>query len=359
MLIARCCDSFDCYTDLTQNYDSVIQANSISAITISNTATRTGLNGLKSGSGSFATFGGQSYIQQAFNSNLATVIIGFAIQPKTWGSVDSSGYTYQLLTLVDGGFEQCHIGITNGGQISAWRGTTLLGISTNALALNVWRYLEVKTTIHNSTGAIEIRVDGVVWLTLTGLNTRAGTSNNYATSLALGTFTSVIDAARIPLTWYIDDLVTLDTTGSYNNTYIGDVAIKCKFPNANGTTQQWTRNTGANNYAAVNENPPDGDTTYVSDATVGEIDRNLYPATTGTLVKAVIARPFARKDDGVARSIRAVTKSGATLGDNGADFALSTSYAYYHGLFETDPNTSAAWLIAAVNAAEFGVKVTV
>ena len=362
MLIPRCCDSFDCYTDLTQNYDTVFSAGA-TAPSISSSAARTGLNGLRFPASTSAG-DARSFVQQAFGTNLATFHVGFAIRPNAW-AIGTSGNIYavtQILSFWESGGQHLGINILNGGQIAAYGGgPTLLGTANvNSLALNAWRYIEVKVVVHNSAGTITVKVDGTTWLALTGVNTRNGSSNAYATSLALGNSSQFTNVSGVTLGAFdIDDLVTLDTTGSYNNTYIGDVAIKCKFPNANGTTQQWTRNTGANNYAAVNENPPDGDTTYVSDATVGEIDRNLYPTTTGTVVKAVIARPLARKDDGTSRSIRAVTKSGATLGDNGSDFALSTSYVYYHGLFETDPNTSLPWAIAAVNSAEFGVKVTV
>jgi hypothetical protein len=64
------------------------------------------------------------------------------------------------------------------------------------------------------------------------------------------------------------------------------------------------------------------------------------------------------EDFAPARAIRSVVKSGATLADNGADVALSTSFADLQGIFETDSNTSAAWTVANVKAAEFGQMVT-
>ena len=52
-------------------------------------------------------------------------------------------------------------------------------------------------------------------------------------------------------------------------------------------------------------------------------------------------------------------RSGAgALGTTGTDVALGTNYQYLFCQSLTDPNTGAAWTLAAVNAAEFGVKIT-
>jgi hypothetical protein len=47
--------------------------------------------------------------------------------------------------------------------------------------------------------------------------------------------------------------------------------------------------------------------------------------------------------------------SGAGFGSN---VALGTNYQYLMLQSLTDPNTGAAWTLPAVNAAEFGVKIT-
>jgi hypothetical protein len=72
----------------------------------------------------------------------------------------------------------------------------------------------------------------------------------------------------------------------------------------------------------------------------------------------VVIWPFARKDDGGFRTIQGAIKSGGTLGTIGTDVALGTNYQYLFCQSTTDPNTGSAWTLAAVNAAEFGVKIT-
>jgi hypothetical protein len=110
---------------------------------------------------------------------------------------------------------------------------------------------------------------------------------------------------------------------------------------------------------AVSENPPDDDSSYVTDATVSDQDRYTFPSIAGAQVFAVAVNLRAEKDDSGTRTVRTVTKSGATVADNGSDFALTlNTYADFQGLFETDPNTGVAWTVSGVNAAEFGVKTT-
>jgi hypothetical protein len=116
-------------------------------------------------------------------------------------------------------------------------------------------------------------------------------------------------------------------------------------------------NPGAANWMAVSEIPADDNNSYVTDATVNDQDRYVYPAIAGSQVLGVAVTMRAEKDDAGTRTIRAVTKSSATIADNGVDFPLTqNSYQYFQGYFDTDPATGVAWTVSGVNAAEFGVK---
>ena len=54
--------------------------------------------------------------------------------------------------------------------------------------------------------------------------------------------------------------------------------------------------------------------------------------------------------------MRSKVKSGATTA-NGAPHALTANYIYYRDIVEADPNTSAAWAPAGVNALQIGPEV--
>jgi hypothetical protein len=153
-----------------------------------------------------------------------------------------------------------------------------------------------------------------------------------------------------------DDFYICDTSGSFNNDFLGDARIKAVFPDGAGNYTEWTPSAGSN-YQAVDENPPDDDTTYVSSSTPNQRDTYTFGASglPSSTVKAVVVNMQARKDDGGTREIAGMARSSSTDGV-AATQTLASSYANYQGIFETDPNTSAAWGLSAVDGAEFGHK---
>ena len=115
----------------------------------------------------------------------------------------------------------------------------------------------------------------------------------------------------------------------------------------------------AANWANVCEVLWDGDTSYNFDSTIGDQDIYALQDLPGTpvIIAAVQLRLIARKSDTGFRALSTVFVSGATT-DTGASTALATTYAEFSKVYGTDPNTSAAWTAAAVNALQAGVKVS-
>jgi hypothetical protein len=397
------CDSFDTYATLTQKYDSV--TTSVGSVTINSGAARTGANGLLCFANIYA------YVTKNFSSR-ATYIAGFAINCNSIASGPVN-----VFVLLDTGTVQFVLKIDSAGNIKAYRGGTLLGTASSTISpLNAYHHLEVKVTIHGSSGVVSVQLDGVNVLNLTGQNTQV-TGNASANQVQLGADNGNTGSDTI----YFDDFYICDNSGSLNNTFLGDVSMLARTPSANGTQNDYTAtfasfinghtyvvgetfkdsnnsvqrctvagtaagsaptwattggltttsggatfvvvgsgsNPGAANWMAVSETVPDDNSSYVTDATVGHIDRYTYPSIGGSSVKAAVLNLRGEKDDASTRSIRAVTKSGGTTADNGSDFGLTlNTYANFQGIFETDPNSGIAWTVAGVNAAEFGVKTT-
>jgi hypothetical protein len=63
----------------------------------------------------------------------------------------------------------------------------------------------------------------------------------------------------------------------------------------------------------------------------------------------------ARKDDAATREVRSRIRSDAATA-NGAPRTLTSSYLYYHDVFELDPDAAGPWTGAAVAAMEIGVE---
>lgn len=337
------CDSFDHYSTLSQKWDTVLNS-----IAITTAAARTGLNGAR------VISNGQAKRNVATN---ASAFLGFAFNMSVAMTTGAD-----ICSFYDGSTEQVSIACDTTGHLIAIRGGnglassgTTLGTSTAAITFGSWHYIEVKVVISPTVGVVEVKVDGVVVLSLTGQNTRQ-TANSSFGQIAIGC------SANSGGTFFYDDLYYEDTTGSFNTNYLGDTAIKCVVPSGNGTLNQWTiagSSPAATHWQGVNEIPPDDGVTFESDGTLNDIDRFTFPAVTGASVFAAVVNMRANLNVAGTRSIRGAALSGGTAGVSPTDLPLNTTFADYQGILEVDPNTSAAWTIAAVNAAEFGAKVTV
>lgn len=113
------------------------------------------------------------------------------------------------------------------------------------------------------------------------------------------------------------------------------------------------------NFYEVNQQPPASLNSYVFDATVGHEDLYNFPALSNpaSVVYAVAVKGFVQKSDSGARTISFRTSSGGT--DSGGSLtgqAPGTSFAWMGSFFPTDPATSAAWTVAALNLAISGIR---
>lgn len=261
----------------------------------------------------------------------------------------------QLIHLLDGTTAQVDLRLTN-GSLQITRNGTVLGTGTFKFIATIWYYLEFKVTIHNSTGTIAARVNGISDISASGLDTQ-NTANATASAIQLGA-TGGVNGAGNPF-W--DDVYILDGTGSApTNDFLGDVRVQTIVPNGNGTTNQLDGSDGnqVDNYLLVDEATPNSDTDYVESSDVGDKDTYNYGAITpaaGTVYGLAIY-PWARKTDAGIRTIATIARHSATEVDS-ADRSLSVSYQYFTDIRETKPG-GGVWSIADVNAAEFGVKVT-
>lgn len=272
--------------------------------------------------------------------NMTTFIIGFGIF-KT----DADFF----LLCRDGGSDQLTFLRKSDGAIEVRRGGgggAILGTSApGVFPASAWTYIEVKVTVDDSAGAVDVQVNGTNVLSLTGLDNQQ-TGNNYITRYGLAT-------------GLYDDHYLADTSGpAPGNDFLGDVKVETLYPNAAGDSADFTPSAGSN-YQNVDEpQTNDGDTTYNESSTTGDIDLfNLDSlVTTSGTVFAVQQHMAARKTDGVVREVRHKLKSGSTTVD-GATVGLGTSYQQFHGdIEELDPDTAAAWTISGVNALQIGYE---
>lgn len=293
-----------------------------------------------------------NWLVRNLDANEVTLSMGFVVNNTRQASYfPSQGYYYSVLAAFrDAGTVQVEIARTGSGQIVAFRGpeNAALGWSAPGLFLhNVDHYIEWTATINNATGSVEVKLDGEVVLSLSGIDTQE-TANAFANQAAINSRSNGDAGTRGKV---YDDL-WIDDAGAYH----GDIGGYAILPSGAGASTQWSPSAGSN-YQCVDEASVNGDTDYVSETSVG--DRDTYamgnlPAKVNSVV-ALQALVSARKDDASVREICTTVVSGATTQD-GATQTLSSSYKFYFDVYETNPDTAAAWAPSEVDAAECGQK---
>ena len=327
----RFLDSFDHYTSATQKWST---GNWVT----SGGYARTGTYGIAPGANHYRTI---------TLDNQDTWIVGLAARFATlWNNKAFMG-------IMDGASYQSQVIVQADGRLDLYVGGGFAARTTRFLRAGAWHYIEVKHIIANAGGTLELRVNGEVWATYAG-DTQA-TANAYANTIRL-------NSAGQPYVYsvYVDDIYILDGTGGApNNDYWGDCQIERSLPNGVGTYNEWASIVGAPTaHEATDEVPPSG-AEYVGESLVN--DRvtmamgDITPA--NATINGLQVNIFCREDTAGAAHIARMLRHTAA-DDQGADFALNTSFAYWlREIMETDPIAVGPWTVANVNAAEFGARV--
>lgn len=305
--------------------------------------------------------GGQAYrsisnlnrFEKSIGSNLSTIIYGFAFARET--TLVGTGYN-MCADMLDGATSQVKLMYHyQNGTFAFYRGGTLLWEDNLAcLTASQYYYIELKVVFSATVGSVELRINNAVRGGASTLNT-IQSANAYCNKIQIG---ANHGAGSGSPTLY-DDLYVCDTTGSFNNNYLGDSRVDTVRPSAAGASTDFTPSTGVTNWDLVDETIPTT-TDYNSATTVGA--RDLYemtnlPALTSSVVHAVSVTAYTTLDTSGAKSIELTCRSGTTNSDKSGAPDLPTTLTARTGYFDTDPNTSGAWNQTSANAMQAGVRV--
>lgn len=236
-------------------------------------------------------------------------------------------------------------------KIQIKRGSTVLATSA-AYSAQQWHWFEFKALIDPSAGTYELRHNESVDTSGTGANTAdSGTAG-----------ADVIDYQFRYASLYLDDLYICDGSGSApDNDFLGDVVVEGRLPTGDGNYSQFTPSSGSDHYALLDDpaTTPDDDT-KVSSGTVGHKDTLTFDNLsfiTGTIF-GVRLYTSAKLSAAGTRTMRAKARVSSTDYNGSSTWTInSTLYKHFTEIFRVNPNTSAAWTVGEVNAAEFGFEV--
>lgn len=240
------------------------------------------------------------------------------------------------------------------GVWKTWSGATSAQIGSSGtapVAIGQWHWVELHMVISATVGVFELWIDGVQIVNATGVDT-AGSGGS---SLVSWEFGGQNNACELNF----DDIYVLNTTGSVNNTRLGDSKIETLRPASDASPNDGALTSGTSHYAMVDELQNDGVTTTTT-LTNASGQEELFGigslAGTPSSIYAVRVMAIAAKSDAGSCNLETVINSGGTV-STGPSTALTTSFGIVSTIQETDPNTSAAWTASAVNAMECGAKI--
>ena len=225
-------------------------------------------------------------------------------------------------------------------------GTTVASTTPGAVNIPVGVYVYMELSYDPVQEAAVVRLNGEVVLAV------GSGANPYSRAMA-GTSVAWGDGAS-PLGVTVDDWYT-------NEGYLqwkGECKVVTRYPTSDTAAQDLTPSSGSDHYAMVDENPQDGDVTYVEGEDAGATDRYASSDDIGNpdTIHAVAVRSIMKKTDVDSKTARNVVRSGSST-SNGPTETMTTSYSGYMSIHETNPNGGAEWTAPAVEASEFGVQI--
>lgn len=297
-------------------------------------------------------FGGGSFSISKTFANTASWIIGFRFYVSTLASGPR-----RIITLKDNATIQVELVVNSDGTLSVRRNGTVLtnGTSVTAISTATWYHIQFKVTIANSISAnsCKVRLNNSDIITVATSQDTQNTANAYANNLMIWN-----DGSSSSLTARYADLYVLDSSGSVNNDFLGELRVGCIFPSGNGNSSQWVGSDGnsTDNYALVDDTAPNDDTDYVESSVANDIDSYTFgDLSNASSIAAIQHTLYARKTDGGTRTITPHTRISST-NYTGTNINLADTYEMLTQVVENSPATSSAWTQSEINGAEFGVK---
>ncbi|WP_240097686.1 hypothetical protein [Thermomonas flagellata] len=293
---------------------------------------------------------GGGYVKN-LDAGTASLIVGAALRVAPFEN------TYQepvLLGVRDASAQVAHlVKIGEDGRLRLYRRQSsydqLLATSIATAPARGWHYVELKVVQGTGSGTLDVRVNGMLAIQLSGQDTLQGGGQ------LLTAFVGAVPGEPCPVTVDVDDLYLADTAGTLNTTFLGDVRVDALPPQADGSLTEWTVEGASSAWAAVS----DGDEASGIRADAAGLRQSFdiapLPAMATPAIHGVQVTLLARKTDAGPGQVRGLAVSGSQTAVS-ADLILQEQLAWHTALFEADPNAGSAWSEAALNAAEFGVE---
>ena len=260
---------------------------------------------------------------------------------SAWVRVGSDSYGQLRVDLVSE--ENLYVEYDNDDEVmKAYVDSVLVATGTVSVANDTWFHVEAYFSIANVGGEIKTWIDGIADIDYTG-DTQPSASDQIE---------SFQIRNRLNVSFWVDDLHAATSR-------IYDRRVLAAVPTSDNTAQL-TASGGGDNYADVDEVPPDDDTTYVYTDT--DAQKDLYGH--GGVDLTDYTTPFwlavwarGRKTVANGDQLRLLLSSNGTEDQGDFEDLLTTWAGYIQKVWVNDPDTAAAWANeAAIDAVLIGIE---
>lgn len=288
-------------------------------------------------SASYARTGAKSF-KLAIGAYLQADLTSSATKYTKFGLLvtDTPASDALLVAWQETGTEHVSLYLTDKLTLQMQQGSTIIQTSPTTLETETWYCIETKIVVHDTVGRFQVRIDGVDDMAAIGINTDDDVS---------GTINEIRFEAPVDDT-YIDDIVVRE------DQWCGTGGVYVVVPAAGGTYSEWT---GA--YSSVDELPPSF-TDYISAATTGGNESTFrHSGLTTDYSQIPVVGVFAKSRLDAAADVAAYAAaySNEEFATGDAQ-SLDETGVYARLLMTINPDGSAVWTTATVDALEIGIK---
>lgn len=294
---------------------------------------------------------GGGYVKN-LDATKTSLIVGTSIRLVPY---ENTGIEPLLLGVRDTSAQIAHlVKIGEDGRLKLYRwqygNEDLISTSVATAPARGWHYVELQVTQGAGNGLLSVRLNGVLAIQMNAQDTiRSG-------GPLLTAFLGAIPGQSCPLTLDVDDFYIADTSGTINNTFLGDVRVDSLKAQADGSLNQWAVTpSGTAAWEAVSD---EDESTNINAPNIGlrqSFDVEPLPVMATPAIFGVQLTLLARKTDAGLGKVKGLVVSGAQTAVS-PEVILQEQQAWQCALFERNPNGNVQWTEAAFNAAEFGVE---
>lgn len=243
------------------------------------------------------------------------------------------------------------------GVVKVYIGETLALTTNGGQYYNsAWNYWEMGCLVANDTsGWITIRLNTVPIIALVDTVTGTQAPNGFGFGQDNDLPPGSIGLENVP---HWDDLYVTDTAGSQNVGFLGNVRVQALLPDGDSGVQEFSVEPGSNANWESASNVAIDNTEYVYSGVTNAQDKyTLSALDNAPIILGVQVSGAYRQDDATQRSVATVIDSNGTESEGGEYFTPQSNFTFKVDIWETDPDTTVAWLYTAVNGLIVGPKV--